>query len=242
MDLALTDEQRDLAAAVRRFLADTSGIAVVRSLADTDEGFDRSTWTRMATEIGLQALLVPERFDGLGQGPIEVAVVCEEMGRALYPGPFLATLAATCALVRSGDEPACAELLPGIAAGETIAAPAVAEAEGRWDAGPSTVAARRGGGWTLTGTKLFVRGPGRAITGGPGRGAGGGGVLRPGLPGRGDRDHPGARRHRFHLGSTTRISTTGAPGRASSCSAWRSGTGRRSPTGSGCSWSLDLIV
>lgn len=151
MDLAFTDEQQDLRATVRRFLADTSGIDVVRRLADTSdssEGFDRGTWGRMASEIGVAALPVPERFDGLGQTAVETAVVCEEMGRVLYPGPLLATLATTHALLLAGDEAACAELLPGIAAGETIGT--LALADGRW----TTLSATGAG--ELTGSVLFV--------------------------------------------------------------------------------------
>jgi alkylation response protein AidB-like acyl-CoA dehydrogenase len=116
---------------------------------ETANGFDLSTWRQMAEQIGLQALLVPERYEGLGQGAVEAHVVFEEMGRALYPGPYFASAAfAVYALLCSGDEAACRDLLPGIAAGSTIATVAMAEG--------GTRSRRDRHGWTVDGSKSFV--------------------------------------------------------------------------------------
>jgi alkylation response protein AidB-like acyl-CoA dehydrogenase len=116
---------------------------------ETKEGFDLATWRQMAEQVGLQALLVPERYEGLGQGAVEAHVVFEEMGRALYPGPYFASAAfAVYALLCSGDEAACRDLLPGIAAGSTIATVAVA--------GDGVRASRDRGGWKVSGSKSFV--------------------------------------------------------------------------------------
>ncbi len=159
MLLALTGEHDELRSTVRQFLAATSAPATVRAVIESPEGFDRSTWRQMAEQLGLQALLVPERYEGLGQGPVEAHVVFEEMGRALYPGPYFASAAlATSALVCSGDEAAWRDLLPGIAAGSTIATVAVAEAHGRWDQGSATrsTARRSRDAWVLDGSKSFV--------------------------------------------------------------------------------------
>jgi alkylation response protein AidB-like acyl-CoA dehydrogenase len=141
--LALSDEQRELGATLRRFLGDTGA---ARSLADTEDGFDRAVWTRMARELGIQSLTIPEKFDGLGQTSLELAVVHEELGRALHPAPLLATLAATDAIVLSGDDAACADLLPGIASGDTIATIAV----------DGVTAECSDGGWVLSGSRSFV--------------------------------------------------------------------------------------
>ena len=118
-NLTVAAEHDELRSTVRQFLADSPS---ARAVMDTPEGFDRGTWRRMAEQIGLQAVLVPERYEGLGLGAAEAYVVFEEMGRALYPGPYLASAAlATHVLLCSGDEAACRELLPGMAAGTTIA-------------------------------------------------------------------------------------------------------------------------
>ena len=148
-DLARTGEHDQLRSTVRQFLAATSSPATVRSLAETPDGFDRAAWSRMAEQLGLQALLVPERYEGLGQGPVEAQIVFEEMGRVLYSGPYFASAAlATNALLCSGDETACRDLLPGIAAGTTIATVALAEA--------GTTAKRDRDGWVLDGFKSLV--------------------------------------------------------------------------------------
>jgi alkylation response protein AidB-like acyl-CoA dehydrogenase len=163
--LADSPEQRELRDSVRRLLRDRAPLSALRDRADTDlgsepaagPGFDRDLWGRLV-EMGLTALTVPEKYDGLGQTALETHVVFEELGRALYLGPYLATVGlAIPALLGSGDDSACAELLPGIAAGETVATVAVAESDGRWDTAATTTRADSDGdGWLLTGTKEFV--------------------------------------------------------------------------------------
>ena len=159
--LADSAEQRELRDSVRRLLRDRAPLSALRDRADTElgagPGFDRDLWGRLV-EMGLTALAVPEKYDGLGQTALETHVVFEELGRALYLGPYLATVGlAVPALLGSGDDSACAELLPGIAAGETVATVAVAEADGRWGtAATATRAVRDGDGWRLIGTKEFV--------------------------------------------------------------------------------------
>ena len=158
-DLALTGEHDELRSTVRQFLAATSPPATVRRVIESPEGFDRSSWRQMAEQLGLQALLVPERYQGLGQGAVEAHLVFEELGRALYPGPYFASAAlATNALICSGDDAACLDLLPGIAAGSSIATVAVAEADGRWDEASAirAMARRSRDGWVLDGSKSFV--------------------------------------------------------------------------------------
>jgi len=143
-DLTLSGEHDELRSTVRQFLAATAN---VRQVMETADGFDRSSWKQMAEQLGLQALLVPERYEGLGQGPVEAQIVFEEMGRALYSGPYFASVAlATNALLCSGDEAACGDLLPGIAAGTTIATLALADG----------TANRDGDGWVLEGSHRFL--------------------------------------------------------------------------------------
>ncbi|MEU4423178.1 acyl-CoA dehydrogenase family protein [Actinoplanes sp. NPDC024001] len=85
-------------------------------------GFDAGLWGRLCKEIGVAGLAVPQRFGGAGAGLLEACVVFEELGRGLTPVPMLGAVLAGQALVRSGDEEACARLLPGICAGDLIAA------------------------------------------------------------------------------------------------------------------------
>jgi alkylation response protein AidB-like acyl-CoA dehydrogenase len=87
----------------------------------TEDGYDPALWHRMAGEIGLQGLVVPEAFGGSGADFIDLGVVMEELGRALYCGPFLssAVLAAT-ALTAAGDESAARTYLPALCAGSLL--------------------------------------------------------------------------------------------------------------------------
>jgi alkylation response protein AidB-like acyl-CoA dehydrogenase len=154
-----TAELEELRATVRDFLAAKSGEEQVRRAMDSERGHDPELWAQMAGQLGLQALALPAEHGGDGYGFTELGVVLEELGRALAPSPFLATVVlAASALTASGDAKAQAAHLPGIAAGTTTATLAVAEAAGgTWDTGSlSTTATRSGETWTLDGEKWFV--------------------------------------------------------------------------------------
>jgi alkylation response protein AidB-like acyl-CoA dehydrogenase len=155
---ALAQEREVLRQSVRSLLERTSSEADVRRLMETDQGYDAAAWQQAATQVGLTGLGIPEELGGSGFGPLELAVVFEEMGRALYCGPFLSTVSlAANVLLHSGDEAAKKGWLPSIAAGETVATLALTEESGDWDvAAVSTTATRAGDGWRLNGAKWFV--------------------------------------------------------------------------------------
>ncbi|MEV6155863.1 acyl-CoA dehydrogenase family protein [Nonomuraea sp. NPDC052129] len=115
MKLVLSQEQQELRAAVRSFLAAASPLAKVR------EGYDREVYARLNGELGLSGLIIPEEYGGAGAGFAELAVALEETGAALLPGPFLATAFATIALTRVPDK----ELLTAIAEGRITATLAI---------------------------------------------------------------------------------------------------------------------
>lgn len=155
---ALTEEQQQLRSAVRGFLELKSTESQVRGDMETPDGYDRSVWRLMADQLGLQGLAIPEEFGGAGFGFGELGVVLEETGRALLPGPFFGSVVlAGSVLMQCADDDAKARYLPGIAAGDTIAAVALTEQSGRWDADGIGVRAKHdGASWTLHGTKMFV--------------------------------------------------------------------------------------
>jgi alkylation response protein AidB-like acyl-CoA dehydrogenase len=127
-----TPEQRALRSAVRALIAAHQAQA---------EGDDLGLWRRISAEVGVAGLAVPERFGGAGGGPVEVSIVAEELGRALAGTPMLGSaVLATQALLASGDERACATLLPALADGRAIAALAWTTLAGHWD--PAEVACR----------------------------------------------------------------------------------------------------
>jgi alkylation response protein AidB-like acyl-CoA dehydrogenase len=158
VNFAYSEEQEELRRTVRQFLDQKSPESEVRRLMETDQGYDDAVWKQMGEQLGLQGLAIPEEFGGSGYGYIELIVILEEMGRRLLCAPYFSTVVlATNALLHSGDDAAKKEHLPGIASGETIAALAFTEENGRWDeAGVTATATKAGDGWTITGTKSYV--------------------------------------------------------------------------------------
>jgi alkylation response protein AidB-like acyl-CoA dehydrogenase len=134
MNLGVSAEQRGLRDSVRRFLADRAPMSRVRELMETPGGTDRQVWQQAGAQLGLQGIAIPEQYGGAGFTFAEQAIVLEELGAALYGGPYLASavLAAT-ALLSASDEAARRELLPGIASGQTVATLAFAEDGGSWE-------------------------------------------------------------------------------------------------------------
>jgi alkylation response protein AidB-like acyl-CoA dehydrogenase len=176
VDFAFSTEQEELRRTVRQFLDKTSPETEVRHLMATERGYGTGAWRRMADELGLLGMAIPQGYGGAGAGFTELGIVAQEMGRALFCGPFLSTtVLAAAALLESADEAAQSSWLPAIAAGELIATLALPGAlPGACGAGPAwEVAARPArvqqpgaqhlGGrpdarddWVLDGTAEFV--------------------------------------------------------------------------------------
>ncbi len=157
MNFAFSDEQEMLRDSARRFLEEKCDSVTVRSLMETEAGYDQALWAEIA-EQGWQAMAIPEQYGGAGFTLLEQIVLMEEMGRALFPAPFLASavLAANTLMV-AGSEEQKATALPGIATGETIWTLAVTEESGRWDAGGIEATAKRDGDeYVIDGVKTFV--------------------------------------------------------------------------------------
>ena len=156
VDFAFSPEQEELRRTMRQFLDKTSPETEVRRLMTTERGYDADTWHRMADELGLLGLAIPETYGGAGAGFTELGIVAQEMGRALFCGPFFSTaVLAAAALLESGDDAAQRRWLPAIAAGELIATVAI---PGTMADSSREVAAHldAAGGWVLDGTAGFV--------------------------------------------------------------------------------------
>ncbi len=164
MNFDYDSEQNDLRDAVRGLLARAySDSEARRAVVKADPGFDEKTWARLA-EMGLLGLPFAEEDGGMGAGPVEVAIVAEEIGRVLAPEPFIETVVLAGGLVAAvGTAEQKAEILAGIAEGTTIAVFAHAEPGTRWTPSAAGVTATRSGvGWTLTGAKEPVPSGARA--------------------------------------------------------------------------------
>ncbi|MFO0692748.1 MAG: acyl-CoA dehydrogenase family protein [Polyangiales bacterium] len=158
MNFAFTDEQNELRKSARRFLATESSSEKVRAAMTTELGYDPEVWSKIATELGWVALVIPEEYDGLGLGPVDLVPLLEEMGRHLYCGPFFSTVCLGVAtLLEAGTEEQKKQYLPSIAAGELTATLAFTEANGRWDSSAiEATATKDGSDYVLSGTKRYV--------------------------------------------------------------------------------------
>ena len=157
MDFALSDDQQLLRGTARAFLDERVTPAVVRALWSDPRGERDDLWKELA-RLGWLGLALPEAHGGSGLGMVETAVVLEEMGRAVFPGPYLETVVAARAIEVAGTPAQQARWLPGIAAGDVRATVALLDADLDWRPESTRTRAERtpGGAVRLTGTKQWV--------------------------------------------------------------------------------------
>ena len=104
MDFHFSDDQDALRDGVRSFLAAEAAGAYVRAMAEDPRGFTDEFWAQVV-ELGWPGLHIAEEHGGSGYGLEELVVVVEELGRAVSPGPFVATVIASATIAAAGDEP-----------------------------------------------------------------------------------------------------------------------------------------
>ena len=157
MDFGFNQEQELLRATARKFFESECTSEFVRARMAEPAGVTDAFWAKLA-EQGWLGLIYPEEYGGAGLGFVDLTVLMEEMGRAVMPGPFFSTvLLGGLTILEAGSAAQKAQWLGKISAGEARATLAFTEPNARWDAAAVTVTARaRGGGFTLSGTKLFV--------------------------------------------------------------------------------------
>ncbi|MCW2528424.1 MAG: putative acyl-CoA dehydrogenase, partial [Pseudonocardiales bacterium] len=155
MDFSYSEEHLELRSSVRKFLADISSPAAVFKTLDSPFGWDVDGYLKLAREMGVLGLAVPEAYGGSGYGLLELGLVVQEAGRALFCAPVLASSIAAQVILASGDDTAAKTHLPGIADGSTVVTLAAMEGNG-WDEPISTSAELTEDGATVTGTKNWV--------------------------------------------------------------------------------------
>lgn len=92
MDFSFTPDQLELRAQARSFLEGRFPLLSLPDLVDRDPGWDPASWVELA-RLGWLGVSVPESLGGAGLGFVEEAILLEEFGRCLYPGPYMTTLA-----------------------------------------------------------------------------------------------------------------------------------------------------
>jgi alkylation response protein AidB-like acyl-CoA dehydrogenase len=157
MDTDLKDEQEELRRSAREFLGVRVPTSVVRAMEGDALGYDPALWKEMAA-LGWQGVMIPPEFGGAGLGFIEVAILAEEIGRSLCPGPLLSTFIGSLAILDGGSVAQQKRWLPSISAGDAIWTIAFVEPAGSWELSDLTLQiSERDGEVQLEGTKTFVQ-------------------------------------------------------------------------------------
>lgn len=156
MELEFTAEQEELRSSVRSFLEKECPPAVVRTMVETGEAPEK-LWGSMVA-LDWPALAVPEEHGGLGLSFVETAVVVEELGRVVAPGPLVATVTQFAPMVAEvGTPDQCGRFLSAVASGALAGTVAFADQRRGWTVGRLTASAERShDGWVLSGTKRAV--------------------------------------------------------------------------------------
>ncbi len=157
MDLGLTEIQQMLKTSAQDFLSRECPLTLVREMEEDPRGFTDGLWRQMIG-LGWTGVAFPEQYGGTGGNFADLGVLLEEIGRSLAPAPFFSTVVLGGMTVLDGGSDAQKEdLISRICAGTiimTLAVPEAAAAYEPWDI--QTTASQQGGGYEITGTKLFT--------------------------------------------------------------------------------------
>jgi alkylation response protein AidB-like acyl-CoA dehydrogenase len=124
MDFGFSDDQREIQRTARDLLAERSRPERVREHAEAGRT-DEALW-RELSELGWPGIAVAEEHGGQGLGRIELSILCEELGSALAPVPFLPSVLASTLIEQAGSPEQRERWLPRLASGEVTGALGVA--------------------------------------------------------------------------------------------------------------------
>ena len=157
MDLGLNETQQMLRTSAREFLEVECPTSYVRDMERDGRGYTPQFWDKLAG-LGWLGLVFPEEYGGSEMGFVELAILLEEMGRVLMPGPYFSTVVmAGMTIWEAGSQEQKQEYLSGIASGRLIMTLALTEPSGSWDSeGVKTTAQSSVDGYALNGVKLYV--------------------------------------------------------------------------------------
>ncbi len=153
MELDLSSDQELLRDTAARFIESTCPLPLVRNLIGSETGLPEG-YHRAAGELGWFAMLVPEEQGGgsvSGEGLCDLAIISEERGRALQPGPFVCMNVVAAALAGSGSPDQRAEILPSVRDGAGVATWVLGDADAGAASGSTLTATPRGNGFVVSG-------------------------------------------------------------------------------------------
>ncbi|HET7312572.1 MAG TPA: acyl-CoA dehydrogenase family protein [Mycobacteriales bacterium] len=121
MNFDIDDTQREIQSLASDVFTRLATVTRLEAVESSPDRFDRELWAELA-RTGLLGVALPESFDGLGLGMVELGLVCEQLGRAVAPVPYVATTCAGLALAEHGSDSQQQAWLPRIAAGDVVIA------------------------------------------------------------------------------------------------------------------------
>ena len=153
----MTEIQQMLKNSAQEFLARECPLTLVRELEEDPRGYTDELWRQMVG-LGWTGLPFSEEYGGTGGSFMDLAVLLEEMGKALVPGPFFSTVVlGGLTVADAGTSEQKREILTGICSGSLRLTLALTEPSATYESwGVETTATAQGGGYILSGTKLFV--------------------------------------------------------------------------------------
>ena len=157
MDLGLTETQEMVRVTARDFFERECPTTLVRRMEEDELGYPPDLWEQMAS-LGWMGLVFPEEYGGVGGTLTDLAVLAEEMGRALVPSPFIASVVlAGLPILDAGTADQRNQLLPNLVSGASMATTAFTEESAKYSAdGIQLTASGSTDGYPLNGSKLFV--------------------------------------------------------------------------------------
>ena len=157
MDMGLTEIQQMLKTSAQEFLSRECPATLVREMEEDERGYPDALWRQMAG-LGWAGVPFPEQYGGTGGDFLDLAVLLEEMGKALAPGPYFSTvILGGLTVLDAGSDAQKDDLLSRVCDGSGLMTLAVTEASASYEPwGVEAAATADGDGYALNGTKLFV--------------------------------------------------------------------------------------
>jgi len=157
MDFELAKDQEMIKKSAREFFEKECPKEKVRELKEDPIGYDPGMWKKMV-KLGFPGLAIPEEYRGTEGEFLDLMILMEEIGRNIVPSPFYSTVVlCSIPMVEFGTEKQKKKFLPGIAEKGSVWAFAHTEQMADYKASDIRLSAKRkGDGFTLDGTKLFV--------------------------------------------------------------------------------------
>jgi alkylation response protein AidB-like acyl-CoA dehydrogenase len=162
MTFNFTEEQEMLRAAARDLLEKECTESVIKEVEEGRQGYSPDLWKKVA-DLGWLGLVYPEQYGGSGMNLIDLAVLYEEFGRAMFASPYLSTIVLSgLTILEAGSDKQKSDILPGIIEGKEIIALALSEPDSNsdgivWTPESVTISAvADGDDYLIDGVKLFI--------------------------------------------------------------------------------------